>query len=124
MTDSLQDSRVTSLLITDGRPLPAARRLVVLVASPDTPYDLAREVWNLAAPHRLDVLFVALTRRRSERGVLQRLLVSLAAVTRDDHVPVETHLQERGSWLQTVQAVWRPGDLIVCQDGQTVYQWG
>ena len=119
-----QSSAIGFLLIPDGKPLPPARRLVVLI--PDVSTDeseLARRIWSLASPRGLEVLYLGLCRDPYREPRARRRLASLAAMTRDDWAHVETRLALGGDWVRTVQAAYRSGDLIVCHAEQTVSAW-
>jgi len=103
---------------------PLAHRLVVLV--PDAEVDearLARTIWTLAAPHGLPVLFLGLGSNPATEFSARRRLTLLAAMTRDNHVPVETRFKFDADWLPAVREVWRADDLIVCHAEQTLSGW-
>ena len=117
-------SLVMSLLVPEGVSLPPARRLVVLV--PDLDLDeaaLARRVWNLAAPNKLAVLYLGLSRSNSEEPHARRQLATLAALTRDDWVTVSTALVAETEWIDALRRVLRGDDLIVCHREQTAVGW-
>ncbi len=92
-----------------------ARRLVVLV--PDADVDeagMAAHIWRLASPAQMDVLFLGLMRAPREEAYARRRLASLAAITRDPALHVESRLSRAGDWLAAVRSVAHADDLIVC----------
>lgn len=97
-------------------------RLLVLV--PDEGADgneLARQVWALAAPCELPVLFVCALGAHVNRESAMRLrMATLASMIRDDRVDVSTEVVSRTSWVATVHRLWQPGDLVLCCAEQTV----
>jgi hypothetical protein len=112
------------LLVPDGMSLPPARRLVVLV--PDLDLDetaLARRIWNLAAPSKLAVLYLGLSHATSVELHARRQLATLAALTRDDGVPVSTAIATEVDWLGALRPRQRNGDVIVCHAEQTAPSW-
>jgi hypothetical protein len=116
---------VMSLLMPEGAAVPATRRLVILV--PDVDLDegaLSRRVWTLAAADRLAVLYLGLSRSDVEAPRARRRLASLAALTRDDWVNVNTALAVEVDWLDALGPVLQSGDLIVCHTEQTLRGWG
>lgn len=102
-----------------------ARRLVVLV--PEENLDegrFVRLIWSLASTHHLSVLFLCLNPNPVLEARARRRLVTLTALTQDDQVPVQAHLASGANWVQAVQAVWQPGDFVVCQAEQWTRVWG
>ena len=113
-------SSAAQLLIPADQPLPPARRLLVLI--PDQDMDEAefvRRIWTLASPRHLAVLYLGLTSDAPMEARARRRLATLAALTRDDWVMVQTHLAIGSSWERAVKTVWRPGDLMVCHAEQS-----
>ena len=107
------------LYVPPGEGQAPVKRIVVLVP-PDAGLDaeLAERAWRLAAPSRLPVVLVGLAQDSASEAQRRRQLASLAALTRDEGVPVTLRLAMEQSWLPAVQALWRPGDLVVCFTGQ------
>lgn len=96
-------------------------RLIVLVPYQEMDDNkLARQVWTLAAPSCLKVLYMGLCPNTAKEYHLRRRLATLVAITRDDRVFAEAQLELENDWLRTVKAVWCPGDIIVCHAEQTV----
>lgn len=116
----LPPSPLATLLVPDGKPLPATRRLLVLVPGPISPTELASRIWILASAGNLEVLFVGIVPDAAERYAMRRLLAILAAATRDGRLKVDTRLELNKTWAQAVQALWQPGDLIVCHAEQSI----
>ena len=116
---------VVQLLVPVDQPLPAARRLIVLVPDEDTDKaELARRIWTLASPRGLAVLFLGFSSSPDTEYRARRRLAALAAMTRDDRVAVETRLEFASDWLQVVKSHHRPGDLVICHAEQSVGRWG
>lgn len=112
---------IARLLIPADRPLPLANRLLVLIPDQDTDEtELARRVWELASPRHLAVLYLCLTNDALTEARARRRLATLAAVTRDDWVNVQTRLVTGGDWGKGVRGLWRPGDLVVCHAEQMI----
>jgi hypothetical protein len=117
-------SVVMSLLMPEGVSLPPARRLVVLV--PDLDLDetaLSRRIWNLAAPNKLAVLYLGLSHSTPEEPHARRRLATIAALTRDDWVNVNTALAVQEDWASALRPLLRSGDLIICHSEQTTRSW-
>lgn len=122
---ALSTSALGRLLIPANKPLPPARRLVVLVPNADVnEVELAHRIWSLASPRGLEVLFLSLIGEPHEEPQARRRLATLAAVTRDDWTQIETQLEFSRNWLLTVENLRRRGDLIVCQAEQRIPKWG
>lgn len=114
-------SSIARLLIPADQPLPPATRLLVLIPDQDTDETkLARRIWGLASPRHLAVVYLSLTSDALTEARARRRLATLAAVTRDDWVNVQTQLLVGADWGRAVRAWWRPGDLVVCHAEQMV----
>ncbi len=107
------------LYVPPGEGQAAVRRLLVLVPQ-DAGLDaeLAERAWRLASPTGLPVALVGLAHDSASEAQRRRQLASLAALTRDEGVPVTITLALEPTWLRAVQRLWRPGDLVVCFSGQ------
>jgi hypothetical protein len=97
-------------------------RLIVLV--PDQGADgneLARQVWTLAAPCELSVLFVCVPGTDGNRESAARLrMATMASLIRDERVEVSTQVISRTSWVNAVRRLWQPGDMVLCCAEQMV----
>lgn len=114
-------SSLAQLIIPADQPLPPARRLVVLTPDWDlNEAELARRIWMLASPRCLTVLYFGLTHDSGTEARARRRLATLAALTRDDGVAVQTRLDLGTHWIPAVAAGQRPGDLVVCHAEQWV----
>lgn len=105
---------VSSDLSAVGVESPVANRLLVLV--PDLDMDevvLAQRVWSLAQPRALPVLYLGISAGPVRESSVRRRLATLAAITRDNRILVESRYLPVHNWLEAIQAVCRPGDLIV-----------
>jgi hypothetical protein len=114
----------TALLFIPDSELPPARRLLVLVPGLTTSTELANQVWSLASPKELAVLFVGAAWESNDQYAMRRLLATLAAATRDGRLQVETRLISGKDWLEAVRTLWQPGDLVVCHREQAITAWG
>jgi hypothetical protein len=114
-----RESLEVTLLGGRERGLAPARRLIVLVPALDVDEAaVARRIWELAAPAGLAVLFLGLCAGSSQEPGMQRRLVTLASLTRDARIQLETRLEFGRNWLRWIRAVYRPGDVIVCDAEQ------
>jgi hypothetical protein len=113
------------MLLAAQRPLPPVSRLLVLV--PDGPLpilELAQRLWHLAAPAGWAVMLLGLAPAPERELPLRRALALLGAHTRHDPVAVSTRVVVAPDWLAALRALWRPGDLVVCFDGQPLRPYG
>jgi len=107
------------MLLAAHRPLPPVSRLLMLV--PDGPLptlELAQRLWHLAAPGGWTVLLLGLVAAPERELPLRRALALLGAHTRHGPVAVSTRVVVAADWLAALRLLWRPGDLVVCFDGQ------
>jgi hypothetical protein len=113
-------AHVGQLLLPARAPLPAAKRLVVLVpAGLIDETALAQHIWSIAQARGLSVLYVSRTTRVEDEPSLRRRLALLAALTRDtDCVRADSRLAVGNDWLALIRAVGQPGDLVVCHAEQ------
>jgi hypothetical protein len=74
--------------------LPDCRRLIVLVPNFELAQDahLPQCVWQLASPGKVQVVSLAIARDYKLEMAARRRLTLLAAITRDEYVPVEIHV--------------------------------
>lgn len=93
-------------------------RLLVLV--PNRGFDtteLARIIWNLAAPCCLPVLYLSLGGQES--GVRLRV-ITLASLTRDERVNVDIVVTAGANWVRAAREALRPGDIVICFSDQLI----
>jgi len=94
--------------------LTSIQRLVVLAPQINgSEAELAQRVWQLSSSRVHHVLYLALAENTREASVARRRLATLAALTRETQIQVETALSFEGDWLSAVNSVWNPGDVIV-----------
>lgn len=106
---------VVSPANVDSGLVASIQRLVVLTPQVDgLEAELARRVWLLAAPRGLDVLYLSLVDDTRNEPLSRRRMATLAALTRDPQMQVETALSFESDWPAAVRSVWRPGDLLIC----------
>ena len=119
LTQNVSVQRRTQAAPAERRLPASVRRLLVLV--PETlveEAELARQVWVLASARRLPVVFVGRAGSPAREDRMRWRLASLAALTRDDHVRVTTHITS-SDWGTTLRTLREPGDAIVCHAEQT-----
>jgi hypothetical protein len=106
--------------------LQGIRRLVILI--PDLDAEEARlshYIWSLAAQEQIEVLLVSLVQAPGDEFHALRRLTSIASITRDIWVKVETQVLFGNSWVKAVKRILGPGDLLVCASDQTITsRWG
>jgi hypothetical protein len=86
--------------------------------------DIAREIWKLAFPPGLAVLFLGLCPNVNEEPRVRRRLATVAALTRDIRVPVEIQLEFGRNWIRKLRGVLEAGDIVVCHAEQQTGIWG
>jgi hypothetical protein len=117
-------SQPTSLLVLTlppELPVQTGGRLIILV--PDQDIDetgLARQVWDLAVPARLSVLFLCLCSQAEQEYGLRRKLAALAGLTRDDRISVGVQFEFGRDWLGELRSIQRPGDIVLCHAEQVI----
>jgi hypothetical protein len=119
ITPPAESSEIGGLLILQDRDLISARRMVVLI--PNSDFDeavIAREIWKLAFPPGLAVLFLGLCPSVNEEPRMRRRLATVAALTRDPRVPVDVQLEFGRNWISKLKAVLEDGDIVVCHAEQ------
>lgn len=112
-------------LLVTSRFASTTRRLVVLIPDVETNEpELARCIWQMASSRELSILLLGLVDdvRREPRA--RRRLATLASLTSDIRVHVETRLEAGQGWWLAIQAVLAKGDLIVCHAEQQVTRLG
>jgi hypothetical protein len=102
------------------------KRLVILIPDLDAEEArLSRYIWSLAAPRQIEVLLVSLVQVPGDEFHALRRLTSIAAITRDTWVKVDTQVLFGRSWVKAVKPFLGKGDLLVCPSGQTAAAgWG
>ena len=104
---------------------PAVRRLVILIPHADTDETkLSQRLWSMAAQHELPVLLLGLSHEASHEPRLRRRLATLAALTRDAKVHVETKVVIGRDWIQAVRSVHRLSDRVICHAEQRLIRRG
>jgi hypothetical protein len=98
---------------TDASPRGASRLLVLVPDLDIDEVDLAQCVWSLAEPRGLPVLYLGTSRDPVRESPVRRRLATLAAITRDDRIRVDTRYQPAHDWPEAIRATCQPGDLIV-----------
>jgi hypothetical protein len=102
------------------------KRLVILIPDLDTEEArLSHYIWSLAAPQQMEVLLVSLVQVPGDEFHALRRLTSIASITRDTWVKVDTQVLFGRSWVKAVKPLLKQDDLLVCPSGQTaMVGWG
>jgi hypothetical protein len=111
-------------LLHDGQPLPAFRRLVVLIPNADLDeIRLARRIRSMMSPYKAGILLLS-TVIREEEGLLERRrLTNLATLLRDPYYTVTSKTISAKHWVGEIKENLLPGDLLVCLKGQNSPSW-
>jgi len=124
ITLPVESSEVGGLFIVQDKDLVRTRRLVVLMPNSDiNEAEVAREIWKLAFPPRLAVLFLGLCPSINEEPRVRRRLATLAALTRDPRISVDVRLEFGRNWISKMKTVLEEGDLVVCHAEQQTGIW-
>ena len=121
---SAESDEIGGLFVLQDTNLISARRLVVLIPNLDIDEaEVARAVWELAFPPELAVLFLGLCPNANEEPRVRRRLATIAALTRDQKVPVEIQFEFGRNWIRTLKTVLEAGDIVVCYAEQQTGIW-
>ena len=96
-------------------------RLVILV--PDQGLEapaLAQWLASRVSLHRPSILFLSVVQSLNEEPCAWLQLSDLIAWTNGLPTKVESELIQGKSWIDAVYEAWQPGDLVICQAGQTI----
>jgi hypothetical protein len=119
--DDVVDNSSAGIFVANDTTILPVKRLVVLI--PDVDVDeaqVAREIWEMAAPAHLAVLLLSMCAGVSEELHIQRRLVMLAALIRDPRIKIETRIEYGKNWRRGVNSVLEEGDVILCHAEQRV----
>ncbi len=128
---NLKDEVVVSVIPVENASLatvdqpPAIRRLVVLV--PDVDVDetrFATKLWSMALGLGLNLVFLGLARDTFREARVVRRLATLAAITCDKRIQVETRVATGTRWEPAIRSIWQAGDLLVCHAEQSKSVFG
>lgn len=96
-------------------------RLVVLIdENLVTNTDFAHAIHWIATRENLPVLYLVLVSDRENIVLVTRDLATMKAVTSANRLTVEAKVTEIGDWLEELRKLTSPGDIIVCQEEQTI----
>jgi hypothetical protein len=105
-------------LLHDGQPLPAFRRLVVLIPNADLDeIRLARRIRAMMSPHKAGILLLSTVIREGEGPLERRRLTNLAAILSDPFYTVTSKTISAKHWVGEIKENLLPGDLLVCLNG-------
>ncbi|MBI2757813.1 MAG: hypothetical protein HYX49_03960 [Chloroflexi bacterium] len=121
---AIGSSGMAGLFHVEDQRLVSAKRLIVLVPNWDVDeVEIARQVWKLAMPLGLAVLFLGLCTDITEELSMHRRLATLASLTRDPRLSVDTRLEIGRNWMRKLKAILQSGDVVVCHAEQRVGFW-
>jgi hypothetical protein len=101
--------------LADHSVLLTVKRLVVVVPNEDVDEaQLSRQIWNLAANYRLDVLLITIVANTDESMSARRRLTTIAAMTRASHFKVEKQVVFSHRWDRALRSFWQQSDMILC----------
>jgi len=117
---SMTDAHVGVTILRTEATRSAPQRHIVLIPQQEIDDNgLARQLWNHIMPCEAIVIYLGLCSDISTEYRLRRRLATLAAITRDNNILVETRLEVGNDWLKAIKNIWQPGDLIICHAEQT-----
>ena len=106
-------------MFQDDQPLPAFRRLVILVPNADLDeIRLARRIRAMMSPYKVGILLLSPVIREEEDSLEHRRLTNLAAILGDPFYTVTTKTISGKRWIGEIKQNLLPGDLLVCLKGQ------
>jgi hypothetical protein len=82
--------------------------------------ELANKVYWLGIREHREILYLTLVDESERRLTVSRSMATMRAVTSGNGMPVTAVLIETSTWINALKGIFRPGDVIVCQDEQTV----
>jgi hypothetical protein len=111
-------------VLYDGQPLPAFRRLVLLVPNADLDeIRLARRIRAMMSPYKAGILLLSPVIQEGEAPLERRRLTNLAALLRDPFYTVTCKTISGKHWVREIKENLLPGDLLVCLKGQKPPSW-
>lgn len=114
-----QNISFSSIPLTGPLNSSSIRRLIILIPDVDSiTAELAHEIWKLASPSGLDVLFFGICSNIREEPYLRRELVTMAAAIQDSRISVDIRIELGNDWIEIVRTILRSGDTLVCLSGQ------
>jgi hypothetical protein len=112
---SVVKSGSPSKTLADHSALLAVKRLIVLVPNEEVDEaQLSRQIWNLAANYRLDVLLISIVASADESMSALRRLTMLAAMTRASHFKIEKQVVFSTHGDRALRPYWQQTDMILC----------
>jgi hypothetical protein len=107
--------------LADHSALLTVKRLIVVVPNEDVDEaQLSRQIWNLAANYRLDVLLISIVSNNQESMSALRRLTTIAGMTRASQFKVEKQVVFSNRWDRALRPYWQQTDMILCPDEKTV----
>jgi len=82
--------------------------------------ELANKVYWMGIREHREILYLTLVDELERRLTVSRSMATMRALTTGNGMPVTAVLIETSSWMNALKGIFHPGDVIVCQDEQTV----
>jgi len=81
---------------------------------------LAHKIYSMAALNHQDVLYLVLLEDKNNTLEFSRYMTTMKAATTGESLDVVYKLSNRAYWLNDLRANYQPGDVVLCQEEQTV----
>lgn len=102
-------------LIPEGKPMPSARRLIVIVPPADfNNLEFALKVGRLSQWGKKEILFVALARDPEKDSLLRRRMTTLASYVRSPNIESSYKLLFVNNWPEALRDLLAVGDRVIC----------
>lgn len=82
--------------------------------------DLAQELYWLGAQSDSTIIYLVLVSREENMATVIRNMATMRAITAANRLVVEVKTALTSDWLLMLKKFVKPGDLVVCQEEQTV----
>ena len=79
-----------------------------------------KKIYKKAANEKADLLFLFAVNDEEQMLFISSRIEKLETNISGYGLVVSLKLTETDCWLTTLQEIYRPGDVIICQEGQTV----
>lgn len=82
--------------------------------------DLAQELYRLGTQSDSPIIYMVVVNREENMATVIRNMATMRAVTAANRLMVEVKTALTSDWLVMLRKLVKPGDLVVCQEEQTV----
>lgn len=100
--------------------IPAKRLIVLLPVCMVNHAGLSRAIYRMAFVNHLSVLYLILLGEGEDELAVARSAETMRAVTAANSLLVDTKQIRTCGWVETLYALVKPGDIVVCQKEQIV----